>query len=113
MVAPYVIRNDRSLSFMLETWQSEGISIRSTHGLHGNSNQTFALVKLVVRAGSNCRPSAFQAGRIPLLARIVRAFMSPSLPTGRPPGGCREHSYGGFGGGHPPIHPHTGFRKPT
>jgi hypothetical protein len=56
MVAPYVIRPDRSLTFMLETWQSEGISIRSSHGLHGNStclagsqrgaNQAFALVKL-------------------------------------------------------------------
>jgi hypothetical protein len=25
--------------------------------------------------------------------------------------GCREHSYGGFGGGHPHFHPHAVFRK--
>jgi hypothetical protein len=25
--------------------------------------------------------------------------------------GCREHSYGGFGGGDPHFHPHTAFRK--
>jgi hypothetical protein len=26
--------------------------------------------------------------------------------------GCREYSYGGFGGGDPHFHPHTAFRKP-
>jgi hypothetical protein len=26
--------------------------------------------------------------------------------------GCREHSYGGFGGGHPRFHTHTVLRKP-
>ncbi len=26
--------------------------------------------------------------------------------------GCREHSYGGFGGGHPHFHPHNGGRTP-
>ena len=35
--------------------------------------------------------------------------MTPQAPlTGS---GCREHSYGGFGGGHPHFHPHAVFRK--